>query len=182
MKNPKYAWGISVALLAAGVGGGCLLSPGAVRAQETVPTKPSVEAVDGKTLRKALDERKGKVVVLNLWATWCGPCVEEFPDLVKLHNTYKDKGLVVLGVSMDEPEDLGKVATFAGEQSAGFPIFVRKSGGIEKYFDPIDKGWKGIVPTTYVFDREGKRVGKPMVGLKTYDDFVKAVEPLLKTP
>jgi len=181
MNKQAYAWGIGIALLAGGVGVGSLLSPAAVRAQEA-GVKGSVEAVDGKALRKALDAHKGKVVVMNLWATWCGPCVEEFPDLVKLHNTYKEKGLVVLGVSMDEPEDRGKVVTFAGEQKAGFPIFLRKNGDIDPFINPIDKGWKGVIPTTYVFDREGKRVGKPMVGLKKYEDFVKAVEPLLKQP
>lgn len=146
---------------------------------QDVDKKASVEAVDGKALKKALEGHKGKVVVLNFWATWCGPCVEEFPDLVKLHNKYADKGLVVLGVSMDEPRDQGKVVDFAQKQKAGFPIFVRKSGNIEKYVSPIDKGWQGVIPTTYVYDREGKRVGKPLIGLKSYDDFVRAVEPLL---
>src|SRR5687768_14180878 len=72
----------------------------------------NVQAVDGKALKRAIEEQKGKVVVVNYWATWCAPCVEEFPDLVKLQNSYRDKGLVVIGVSMDEPDDKGKVVAF----------------------------------------------------------------------
>ncbi len=177
MKSRVFSTGIGVAVLAL-VAAVPFLSSIRAAAQEA-PKQASVSAVDGKALKKALEDHKGKVVVLNFWATWCGPCVDEFPDLVKLHDQYADKGLVVLGVSMDEPDDLGKVVDFAQKQKAGFPIFVRKNGSIEKYVTPIDKGWQGVIPTTYIYDRAGKRVGKPLVGLKSYDDFVKAVEPLL---
>jgi thiol-disulfide isomerase/thioredoxin len=141
---------------------------------------PNVQATDGAGLKQALAGEKGKVVVLNLWATWCGPCVEEFPSLVKLHNSYSAKGLTVVAASLDEPDDQGKVVAFIEKQKAAFPVYVRRSGAPEKFIDPIDKGWTGAVPTTYIFDRNGKRVGKPIIGERSYEQLVTAVEPLLK--
>src|SRR5262245_19221769 len=72
-------------------------APATEPAQAGAPAAAVVKAVDGKALKKAVAAHKGEVVVLNLWATWCGPCVEEFPDLVKLYDQYKGKGLVVIG-------------------------------------------------------------------------------------
>jgi thiol-disulfide isomerase/thioredoxin len=141
---------------------------------------PNVQATDGAGLKEALAQQKGKVVVLNLWATWCSPCVEEFPHLVKLHHAYSSKGLTVVAASLDEPEDRGKVVEFIEKQKAGFPVYIRRSGDPEKFIDPVDKGWTGAVPTTYIFDRSGKRVGKPIIGERSYEQFVAAVEPLLK--
>lgn len=139
-----------------------------------------VSAVDGATLKKAVAAHKGKVVVLNLWATWCGPCVEEFPDLVKLQQSYQKQGLVLIAASIDEPEDKQEVIDFARKQNVAFPIYLRKAGSVEKFIDPIDRKWSGAVPATYVFDRKGKLVGKPITGKHTYDEFAAAVAPHLK--
>jgi thiol-disulfide isomerase/thioredoxin len=140
----------------------------------------AVSATDGRSLKKAIEAHKGKVVVVNLWATWCAPCVDEFPDLVKLHVDYREKGLVVIAVSVDEPEDMSKVVSFISGQKAEFPVYVRAKGSVDAFINPLDRGWSGIVPTTYVFDKNGKRVGKPIAGKRTYEQFQTAVEPLLK--
>jgi thiol-disulfide isomerase/thioredoxin len=131
-------------------------------------------------LKKAIASNKGKVVVVNLWATWCQPCVEEFPNLVKLYNHYHSRGLVVLAAAVDEPETRGKVRPFLVSQKARFPAYVRKYDAIETFVNAIDKNWGGAVPTTYVFDRNGNPVGKALVGGQSYETFAAAVEPLLK--
>ena len=123
---------------------------------------------------------RGKVTVLEFWATWCGPCVEEFPSLVKLYDRYNSRGLVVLAAAMDEPQTRGQVQPFLVSQKASFPAFIRKSGDVEAFVSVIDKNWGGAVPTTYVFDRSGKLAGKPLVGAQTYEKFAATVEPLLK--
>lgn len=142
--------------------------------------KSNVQMVDVAGLKKALAAQKGKVVLVNLWATWCGPCVEEFPDLVKLDEKYRAKGLTVIGVSLDEPRDGEKVVDFVSKQKATFPVYFRRSADAESFVVPVDKNWTGAVPTTFVFDRSGKRVGKPLIGFRHYDQFEAAVEPLLK--
>jgi thiol-disulfide isomerase/thioredoxin len=141
--------------------------------------EPNVRAVDGKGLKKALVAHRGKVVVLNLWATWCAPCVDEFPEFVKLHNEYKSKGLTVIAASMDEPRDRGRVVDFIAQQEAAFPVYLRSRGDLEQFFDPIDRKWSGAVPTTYIFDRRGKLVGHPHTGPYTYSQLVGAVSPVL---
>jgi len=172
--NAPYA--ASICILAAGL----VFFAGATRPVIAQDQVVSVSATDGKSLKKAIEALKGKVVVVNLWATWCAPCVEEFPDLVKLHKTYKEKGLTVVAVSLDDPEDKGKVVSFIEAQKAGFPVYVRGKGSVDDFVNPLDRGWAGVVPTTYVFDKTGKRVGKTITGKRSYEHFQSAVEPLLK--
>jgi thiol-disulfide isomerase/thioredoxin len=156
-----------------------LISAGtAVTAAAALP--PNLKAIDGNALKKAATSQKGKVVVVNVWATWCGPCVEEFPLFVKLSNDYKTKGLVVIGASLDEPEDRSKVATFIGKTKTTFPMYMRTTRTLEEFIQPLDKKWGGTAPTTYVFNKTGKLVGAPITGPVTYEKMVKMVQPLLK--
>ncbi len=139
-----------------------------------------VEAVEGPALKKALQDQKGKVVVLNVWATWCEPCVAEFPDLVKFHNAYKDKGVVLISASADDPADKEEVEKFVQKNAAEFPVYIRKTGKLEKFIDPLVKNWSGAVPMTVVFGKDGKVSGKPVIGLVKPDMLTRMVDPLLK--
>ena len=160
--------------------GALLVLPISLDAEPKPAARPAPQAVDGAGLKKAIESNKGKVVVLNLWATWCPPCVEEFPNLVKLYNHYHDRGLVVIAAAVDEPETRSKVRPFLVSQKARFPAYVRKSEDIDTFIKAIDKNWGGAVPTTYFFDRNGRPVGKALVGGQSYATFAAAIEPLLK--
>ncbi|MFN3649165.1 MAG: TlpA disulfide reductase family protein [Armatimonadota bacterium] len=140
----------------------------------------AVQAVSGKALKEALAKHKGKAVLLNLWATWCPPCVEEFPALVKLHEKYRDQGLMIIAASVDEPQDRDEVVAFIRGQKAAFPVYIRSGGSIDGFVGAIDKGWGGSVPTTYLYDRTGKRHGKAIVGSRSLAQFEAVVKPLLK--
>lgn len=142
--------------------------------------KPDVKAVDGEGLKKAISALKGKAVLVNLWATWCQPCVEEFPDLVKLANAYRSKGLVVAAISLDEPTDRPKVIAFIAQQKAAFPVFVRSKGDVEPFVAPLGRNWDGAVPTTYLIGRDGKPSGEPLAGGQSYAQFEAAVKKALK--
>lgn len=142
--------------------------------------KVDLQSLDASAVKKVLESNKGKVVLVNYWATWCAPCVDEFPLLVKLQNQYRDKGLVVVGISFDDPDEKDKVVAFAGQNNVTFPLLMRKSGSLERFSDSLDKRWSGVLPTTYVIDKNGKRAGKPTSGARSYEQFVAAVEPLLK--
>src|SRR5215468_1341780 len=89
----------------------------------------SVTEVSAVDFEKALKDQKGKVVLIDCWATWCAPCVKKFPHLVELHKKYADKGLVCVSLSMDKlsnPKAFKKetVVAFLKEKKANFPNFI----------------------------------------------------------
>lgn len=119
---------------------------------------PQLSYVDTSGKAYTLESLKGKVVVINFWATWCGPCKKEIPDLSKLYKKYKDQGVVMLGVlSNDNPPD-SDLLNFQSDYDMEFPI-VRQSSDILVSFN-----YPQALPTTFVFDRHGRRVGAPHVG------------------
>jgi thiol-disulfide isomerase/thioredoxin len=103
-----------------------------------------------------LEDYKGKVVLVNLWATWCGPCRNEMPHLVEMQNTYRDKGFEVLGLDVDEDETPEMVKEFAGKMKLNYTL-----GWIEKKdydeFLKISK-FSGI-PQSFLISREGQLLG-----------------------
>ena len=111
--------------------------------------KPSkdfqLEAIDGRKYR--LSDLKGKVVLLNFWATWCGPCVGEMPLLSKTYKKYKDRGFEILAVSGDDPGDREKVLQFAKTHGLTFPVLY--DDGVAKLYDVV--GYPGNI----FIDRQG---------------------------
>ena len=116
---------------------------------------------------------KGKPVLVNFWATWCGPCVREIPDLVALNQEYASKGAVILGISADRDADaLDLVSGFASEKKMPYQIVI-DDGTLEEAFG----GLRGY-PTTFYVDKEGKIV-KKLVGLQSKETFSKELDALL---
>jgi thiol-disulfide isomerase/thioredoxin len=117
-----------------------------------------------------LADYKGKVVIVNFWATWCGPCKMEIPDFVKLYTEYKDKGLVVLGVSVDDtPEQL---QTFMREYKMNYPV-VQMRPEVEDAWGPF-YGY----PTSFIVARDGSICTKH-IGPATHDQFESEIKALL---
>jgi len=124
---------------------------------------------DGKAVK--LSDFKGKVVLLNFWATWCGPCKIEIPWFVEFERNYKDKGLVVLGVSMDE-EGWEAVKPFIGRHQINYRVLLGDDMTAAKY------GGVDSLPTTFMVDKEG-RTAAIHVGLVSKKDYVHDIETLL---
>ena len=125
--------------------------------------------LEGKTVR--LSDFKGKVVVLNFWATWCPPCREEIPDLIALQKKYADKGVVVLGISMDGGGP-AQVAKFAKAKGINYPIFMGDQRTAAAY------GGIEAIPTTFIIDRKGNVVGG-VEGATDRADFEARIKPAL---
>jgi len=106
---------------------------------------------DLKGKKYTLSELRGKIVVVNFWATWCGPCRLEMPDLDLIYTHFQDQGLVVLSITDENPF---KVNTFLGGASYHPPILFDSEGKVHKQFH-IDG-----IPRTFVFDRQGKLVAE----------------------
>ena len=114
----------------------------------------TARTIDGKDL--SLASLRGKVVIVNFWATWCPPCREEIPDLIALQSKYKDQ-LQIIGVSQDEAPP-STVAQFAAEHGMNYPV-VMDTPEIERLFTNIH-----ALPTSFIIDRDG-RIAQRHVGM-----------------
>jgi len=109
-----------------------------------------------------LKDLKGKVVLLNFWATWCPPCRKEMPDLESLYQQFEAQGLLVLGVSDDDPD---KVREFVQKQGTTYPVLLDPGSRVNHLLQI-----EGI-PKTFVFDREGKIVSQS-IDMRTKSQFL----------
>lgn len=110
----------------------------------------SLEDLHGKTHRLA--DYRDKWVLVNLWATWCPPCLSEIPELSNLHDAHKNSNLVVIGIAIDSGSS-SKVASFVAEHGISYPIVV----GNRKIASQI--GELKVLPTSYLYAPNGKQVG-----------------------
>ncbi len=117
-----------------------------------------------------IESLRGKVVIVDIWRTWCGPCKRGIPDLVELEREYGPKGLAVVGIS-DEPAKLQE--QFADELKINYTLLIQR-GDLPEPFGKVN-----AFPTTFVLDREGKVVEK-FVGVKPKKPFEDAIMPLLE--
>ena len=127
--------------------------------------------LNDKPLR--LSDFRGKVVLVDVWATWCPPCREEIPGFIKLYEKYKDKGLEIIGISVDQG---GKniVKTFTEKFKINYHIVIGDPGEVMKIFGPI----RGI-PTTFLIDEKGMIKNK-YIGYRPEEVFEEDIKKLLE--
>ncbi|HEY4030235.1 MAG TPA: TlpA disulfide reductase family protein [Caulobacteraceae bacterium] len=143
-------------------------------AKLVLPAQPASEpdiaftGPDGKPMKLA--DLKGQVVVVNFWATWCGPCKEEMPSLAKMSKDYADRGLKVVAISVDRLQD-----------GAAARDFLKTHGGLQFYNDPDYRVVFGLVPrpdgipTTVIYDKAGKEQARLSGGADWSTDQAKKV-------
>ncbi len=131
----------------------------------------SITTLTGDTLDQTVFS-DNKLIMVNYWATWCGPCVGEIPDLVKISKEYADKGFVIVGVLTGDDDTEG-AKQFIADQEMTYPVVLP-----EAFFLDHSDGIYAI-PTTMFFDSTGKLVGSTVVGAKSYDDWKSLIDMLL---
>lgn len=148
-----------------------------VYAVNAVTARPTGKAVDFTWTDAAGRENTfssftaGKVVLLNVWATWCPPCRREIPDLVKISDEMASKGVLVIGVSIDDKKDaVTLVRTYAEKNSVTYLNFVDAQKDIAESYGSIQ-----AIPTTFIIDRQGNVVQR-IVGSQTKEAFVAAIQ------
>ncbi len=132
---------------------------------------PNFSLKDGSGKTVELTKLRGKAVVVNFWATWCPPCKAEIPGFVSVYKKFKDKGLEIVGVSLDE-KGWGVINPFLKKHEIPYPVVL---GDMD-----IAKAYGGIrsIPTTFFVDRKGK-IADQHVGYMSQDDFEKKVKAIL---
>ena len=142
--------------------------------------EPEVGTLKPADFGKFKDSAKGKVLVLNFWATWCGPCVAEFPELVALDAKYRDKGVKLVGITADEADDVQpKVIPFIKKHQVKFDIIRQDTDDPEEMLNQITKDWNGEIPATFVYDKQGN-LAYSRFGIIDRDLLVAEIEKALK--
>lgn len=137
-----------------------------------------VRTIDEKVLSNLLKNRNGKVLFINFWATWCVPCREEFPDIVKLSKNYPK--VEFIAVSLDHHDEIkSKIEPFLKKMKAPFKNYVAKFKDDQVLIEMINKDWNGALPATATYSSNGKQIffhAKKM----SYKEFEKELKKVIK--
>lgn len=162
---------VVAAVVTAGCGSAPEIVSAAVRPEQQRKSAPDFTLKDGDGKTVKLSDYKGKVVLLNFWATWCGPCKIEIPWFVEFEQNYRDKGFAVLGVAMDE-EGWEAVKPYITNAKINYRIVIGDDGTAQKY------GGVDSLPTSFLIDREG-RTAAVHVGLVSKKEYANGIAELL---
>jgi thiol-disulfide isomerase/thioredoxin len=142
------------------------------------PNTSKVEVVTDKELQKIISARNGKPLLLNVWATWCAPCVEEFPAIIELNKKYNNN-LEVIALSVDMPSEIeSRVVPFLKKQGVSFKVIVADEKSSNNMINMLDSSWSGAVPVTFIYDKKGMRQ-KVLVGAHSYEKMKTAADSVV---
>jgi len=142
------------------------------------PAPVRVDIAELPAIMAAVKAPGAQAVLVNVWATWCEPCREEMPDLVRFYRDHRADGLRLVLISADDDDQRDEVARVLGALSFDGPAFIKR-GNDMTFIDALDPGWKGALPATFLFDGHGGKK-RSWLGSVTYDDLRTRVSGLLK--
>ena len=139
-------------------------------------TEINVKAIGEPELKSILNSHQGQVLLVNVWATWCKPCREEFPDLVRLQDFYKGKNVRVITISADYPDEIdSKIVPFLKKFNINFPVYVQNFLKQEDFINRMNKDWNGALPATFIYNKKGQQQVF-FIGKKDFESFRKEIE------
>ncbi len=139
----------------------------------------SLELVTRDRFTQVLAAERGKTVVLNLWATWCVPCLREIPDLMRLEDELQENGVVLVALGMDDPNDFARVDAFRTQHFPEFSSYLRDSPDMDSLVSIVDPVWNELLPTTYLLDPDGDVIRR-IQGKQSFEDFYDLVVEALE--
>jgi len=137
-----------------------------------------VRSLRGSELAALVQASAGKTVLVNIWATWCGRCVSEMPALRKLQQEQPADKFELLLVSVDDPDDKGRVSNFLGKRGFPAPGYI-KGGSDKEFFEALDPRWTGAIPTSLLYNSKGKLVDF-WEGSRSHEDFTAALKKAME--
>ena len=130
-----------------------------------------IMSINGKTSK--LSDYKNKIILLNLWATWCPPCRAEMPSMQKLYNNFKNKNFTIIAVS--QGENLSIVKKYTNDNNYNFPIYIDNNNEVARSYNT------GSIPTTYLIDKNGYLIARFIGGRDWYSkEAINLINELLK--
>lgn len=162
MTSPRW-WFVAVAVIALASGAVAAwwrLQPVAV-GEAAVETMFAQRFADADGRQRALSDWRGKLLIVNFWATWCAPCVEEMPDLQAVRDEFASRGVEVLGIGIDNAKN---IAAFRDKLDIRFPLFVAGAGGSE--LGRALGNQAGVLPYTVLVSRDGRVVQRKIGQIK----------------
>jgi len=141
--------------------------------------KPQVGIITANELNNIIENRKGKILFINVWATWAKPSVKELPDISELYGAYNDKDVDFLSLSVDLTSKIDSVVIpFLTKEKFEHPVYVvQEKSGIQ-IMKMLSPRWNGGIPATFLFDKNGKREIF-ILGIQSYANYCKGIDSVL---
>ena len=140
----------------------------------------NVEPINVEGLKTLISKQKAKPLLVNFWATWCDPCRDEFPDLVKIDGEFRPQSLDFVTVSLDEMSELNtSVPKFLAQMKATMPAYLLNATEPEPAINAVDPKWQGDLPATFLYNEKGEIVFKHFGRVNTAE-LREAIERLVK--
>lgn len=148
-------------------------------APAAVAPPANLKLIDLAGYKQIVARYKGQPLLVTFWATWCEPCREEYPMIVKLAMKYQVKGLQVIGVDMDDDADMNLVRHFLTQNQPMFTNYRQRPGiDLDEFYRGANPEWQGTMPETIFYGRDGQ-IAVSFVGEKTQGDFERAIQTIL---
>jgi len=149
-------------------------------AKRTTVVKTKVQPLNTDDLKALLAKPKDKPLLVNFWATWCDPCRDEFPELVKLDKDYRPQFLEFVTVSLDEKKDINTtVPQFLATMKATMPSYLLDANDPEPAINAVDPRWQGDLPATFLYNTQGDLIYKHFGRVNT-SELREAIDKLVK--
>ena len=138
-----------------------------------------IERIDEAGFKELVTERNGKILFVNVWATWCVPCREEFPDIIKLRKKFAKRNIEFFGISADYPDEVdSKVKPFLKKFNLNFKTYVQNFENDETFINSLSTDWNGALPATFIFDSKGSQKVF-LQGKKSFEEFEKNINSII---
>ncbi len=154
----------------------CQVENNRSQTESSPESTPEIHLMDKASLEKLINQRNDRILLINVWATWCIPCREEFPDLVSLFDEYENRDVDIVGISVDYPDEIdSKILPFLQSQQVNFPVYLQNFEKQEDFINFLNTDWSGALPASFVYDTAGEQK-LFLLGKQSYEELVTAIE------